>query len=525
MGLGEVFFCHVVLQQQLVLSVSHLVGDAELGLARRVALVPLQRVLLGQFAVQYLSLGIGERPVELVLQVLGSRRLVVEVAVGEGDGLVLGHGCVELAQAVADHIPVVLRAVLRLLHTGNHHLVVLEGVAALRPADALLVGVECGDGEVAVAHAAPSPVDVVEAVGIDAVEHEEVACILARHAAVGHWASGQQLVDERLLIVGHGGVVALQTAHSLVVVEIADERGADDDVVGTGAYRGVVALEGCAHVEAQLGHLGLLLGRGMGVLAVGGQDEVPVVGGVEVGGDGGLGGLGLILHGAVARVGPAVIAHHLCQGRGHAARGTDTAVGLLVVAVVIRDVGAEVVVGCLLVPLGVAQQGLHGCRSLARGVHPCFGVAGHVAQLALVLAQPPAHVLRHTLGVERAAVGIAQDLGCAVVAADDDIACGLPPVEGIVETVSLPAPCGMGEGELCGRRCLAHLPPCLGLGAEVLGDGPCLLQTNGRSDGLHRQEEQCHGQREGLLFHKLRSLLKWLINEIGCKTTKKREAP
>ena len=224
------------------------------------------------------------------------------------------------------------------LHAGDEELVILEGIARRAAASALFIRVERGDQEVAVVHAAPSPVDVVEAVGIDAIEHKEVAFLLLGHTAVGHGSACFNLVDEHLLVVGSRSVVARDITSSLVVAKIFCDGGDHIHIEGPGAIGQIVALESSPDVEHEL--CNGVFGGIVAILVAFRGHHAPVVGRVQVGTDLFFGrgrGIGNAARGC-GRVLPVV--HHLCQGCGHAACGGASAHVFLLVFVIVGDIGA-----------------------------------------------------------------------------------------------------------------------------------------------------------------------------------------
>ncbi len=224
-----------------------------------------------------------------------------------------------------------------------------------------------------------------------------------------HGSSGGQLVVYDAEPVGRGVVLALAVGHAAVVAEVGGES-RWHVVVGGAALRVVDHVDGHAAVQHELCHglaallYGVALG-GHGGRGVVGQHGVPQVGGAaEVGCEGvAAQDGGGILMAALALGGPAVVAHELGHGRGHAACGAAAAH---------VEGRAQVVVGGVLVPCYVGQERLYGCRGHGR---VGLGV-GSVLADGLEQCQQGR---RRVVGAERAAVAVAHQ---PLAARDDEAA-------------------------------------------------------------------------------------------------------
>ena len=104
-----------------------------------------------------------------------------------------------------------------------------------------------------------------------------------------------------------------------------------------------------------------------------------------------------------------------------------------------------VVVWRILRPVG-CQQRADGvaCPAACHGLLPGLGTVGlHPADLVGISLQPRLHVVGHVVRVDGSAVGIAEDVGGAVVAADDDESSLPADVEDVVTLL------GCGQLEFC----------------------------------------------------------------------------
>ena len=156
-----------------------------------------------------------------------------------------------------------------------------------------------------------------------------------------------------------------------------------------------------------------------------------VCGGAVVGAEGAVGRVDVRM-GAPARGGIVPVLHYLRGGGGHTAHHRMVEEGAVV--------RTETVVQLTLPPLGGNQRSHSGSQlrswgdAIEKAGPPAAnrvglrGAARHpkggrflpaVAYLRLIILQPPPHIRRHILGLERATGGIAQDGAHAVVGGDD----------------------------------------------------------------------------------------------------------
>ena len=158
---------------------------------------------------------------------------------------------------------------------------ILESVVSRsRSAYTLVHRLERGDEEVAIVYATPPPIDVVESVGVDAVEHKEMALVLACHSAIRHGASLLYLSDEHAFIDGCRRVVAGNIARTFIVAKEFCNHRNDIRIVSARSFWQVVALQGRAKIKHQFRYG--VFGGVLIMFGAFGHHHIPVVGGVQV---------------------------------------------------------------------------------------------------------------------------------------------------------------------------------------------------------------------------------------------------
>ena len=250
------------------------------------------------------------------------------------------------------------RNVVGTLHADDGILTHVIGIGRDACADAaIIVGSKHVNAEVAVAHAAPSPVDVVEAVEVVAIEHKGMGATRVGTGKGNRVAAGNLAIEQ--VVPGSSGVVATTfNARVIVVAKVVDERFHALGEAGT-RRRTIAHLATHAYPVHELGN-GLLLSLGFGTDIVVGH-VFPLDDGTC--GDvaqlhtllalGGRIGQCIAWNHAKRLLGIAVVGHHLGNGRGHATRGAEVALRAIL-AIVAR---AQQVVGMALVPERLEQGG------------------------------------------------------------------------------------------------------------------------------------------------------------------------
>ena len=277
------------------------------------------------------------------------------------------------------------------------------------------------------------------------------ACTVAGVAGHEHGPSCGQLIVDEILPLLVGVVRRRCEVHVHVVAVVVLESG---DTVARRCSRGraVAHLYGAAHVVHELRH-GVLAGLrrrvGVGVCHV-----VPVEGHARqcrVRSGGVVPSRGVAGYAGALLLRPLPEIHHLRHGGGHASRGRQHVVAVVVV------LGALLVVGVALVPAARNERGneVLGGRPCGRGGHgtgsalrtlygAVVGGGHHLRQLV----EPCPQLVGHVVGIYAAAVGVAQHLACAVARRHEHETVALTHVEEVVRWIL------DGHGELArdGRR-------------------------------------------------------------------------
>ncbi len=317
------------------------------------------------------------------------------------------------------------------LDADDGRLVDVVALGAARRADAAGMGVEHRQHKVAVAHATPTPVDVVVVAILIAVAHKRVTAATAGTAVVDHRAAGGQLLIDHVL---PSLLVVVAAIHQLgIVVKVVVQRLGDIGVARARCRQAIFHLGRAAGIEHQPRHclgVDLVLSAGVGVAhvlpvksdwlksigdegAVFFRIRVIIIGGVR-------------RDGLAAPCGPVVILHDLCHRCGYTACVGQFADGVAILHM--HKLGAVVPVGGSLVPVGGDHRGnrvarVH-CRGAARSGQTSGGLdiahRGQGLQLAGIAVEHALQVGGNLGGVEVTHGRVAQDGGGAVVATDDD---------------------------------------------------------------------------------------------------------
>ena len=150
-------------------------------------------------------------------------------------------------------------AVLVGLHTDDGILTHAISYAAETRYRMIVIGVEYRKREITITIAAPTPVDMVEAVAVVTVADEDVSFDIARASILHRPSIGQFLINQILPSVDTI-IHTMGDMHRILIAEIPDERFYDILRGRTGEFRGIFHLTGLSAVAHQLGHGRLLFG-------------------------------------------------------------------------------------------------------------------------------------------------------------------------------------------------------------------------------------------------------------------------
>ncbi len=321
------------------------------------------------------------------------------------------------------------------LNADNSHILQVERTRRIA-AGAARRGIQRADGIVAVAPAAPAPVDVELAAVVVAVAHKAVPAGRVA-SAVEDRTAGIQLAHQQRAPVGIAVVVYRHLTQAALILKVRPQsifrRRLEGVAVGVSQSPAaaigrhvVVHLHRHAHMVHQGRH-----GRPLGSGARTGQLRRHACPGIsrraEIGAQRAVVGMGVRVR-PMACGGMVPVLHHLRHGRGHTACHralAQIAVVRTKIVVILRLVprsGQQRRYRSVLRRVVVALQQIHPrpAALVADALHPPRSEIAIVENLALVVVEPPLDIRGHVLCHERARSAVAQDRQHTVVSRHDD---------------------------------------------------------------------------------------------------------